>query len=359
MKLKPVKHEQAGFASIVIALVLILVLSLITVGFAELARHEQQNSLDNQLATQAYYAAESGVNDVMKYIHDGTLTSATTNVNTDNCITVPPVINTTINTTYDVSYRCVLVKLRLPDQVYDSVNKYTSRTEVFSVTDNGGTPTSPKQFTFSWGSDDAKNTPATSGFSPTTSWNSPAVVQVSITPLNNVTRAAMQAGTFTAYMYPSAGGSTIGGCTPQANHGCVTYSPASTGPIVNGHCTSPGRYLCNVDITGLPPGVTQYMVHFVVYYDLTNVSLNDLKDASGNSLSFNDGQVLVDVTGRAKNVLKRLQERGPVKQSPNLPADAIEAGDICKRLDTAPGQTDYVNIADGVAVAGDACNLNN
>ena len=57
--------DQRGFAAIVVALVLILVLSLLTIGFAELMRHEQRSALDKQLSSQAYYAAESGVNDAV------------------------------------------------------------------------------------------------------------------------------------------------------------------------------------------------------------------------------------------------------------------------------------------------------
>src|SRR5487761_1517319 len=63
-----IRQSQQGFASIVIAIVLVTVLALITTGFAQLSRREQQTALDKTLTNQAYYAAESGINDVYDYL---------------------------------------------------------------------------------------------------------------------------------------------------------------------------------------------------------------------------------------------------------------------------------------------------
>src|ERR1039458_10050844 len=70
-RLTKIKDDQSGFASIVIASVIILVLSLITVGFAQLMQREQRSALDRQLSSQAYYAAESGINDAVSAINSG------------------------------------------------------------------------------------------------------------------------------------------------------------------------------------------------------------------------------------------------------------------------------------------------
>src|SRR5580658_8830161 len=73
-KRNKIATDEKGFASIVIALILIIVLALLTVAFAQLARREQADALDKQLAVQANYAAETGINDAYTYIEDnGTL----------------------------------------------------------------------------------------------------------------------------------------------------------------------------------------------------------------------------------------------------------------------------------------------
>ena len=62
MNIKQLKNNEQGLVAIVVTLIIMLVLTLIVTGFAQLARREQREALDRQLASQALYAAESGVN---------------------------------------------------------------------------------------------------------------------------------------------------------------------------------------------------------------------------------------------------------------------------------------------------------
>src|SRR4051794_12557602 len=97
MKMYKYQHGQRfgedGFASIVIALVMITVLALITVSFAQLARREQQSALSKQLASQANYAVESGINDLknkipqMLTLENSTLSAGLpSKINTNTCL---------------------------------------------------------------------------------------------------------------------------------------------------------------------------------------------------------------------------------------------------------------------------------
>ena len=65
MKQRQAKDER-GMVAIMIAMFLMIILSLITLGFLRLMQREQRQALDNSLSTQAYYAAESGINDAVK-----------------------------------------------------------------------------------------------------------------------------------------------------------------------------------------------------------------------------------------------------------------------------------------------------
>lgn len=67
------KQNQHGIVSIFVAVMFVLITSLITTSFAFLMRREQQQVLDQQLSTQAFYAAESGVNDAVKALETGGL----------------------------------------------------------------------------------------------------------------------------------------------------------------------------------------------------------------------------------------------------------------------------------------------
>ena len=60
--------------SIVISIIIMVILSLIAISFARIMRQEQQQAYERQLHTQAYYAAESAVNDVRREINQNLLT---------------------------------------------------------------------------------------------------------------------------------------------------------------------------------------------------------------------------------------------------------------------------------------------
>ena len=61
-------RDQRGIASLIITMVSMVIVTLIVLGFATLSRREQRQSLDRQLSTQAFYAAESGVEDARAVI---------------------------------------------------------------------------------------------------------------------------------------------------------------------------------------------------------------------------------------------------------------------------------------------------
>ncbi len=62
------KRNQSGASAIMFAMVFIVVISLISLGFATLARRDQRASLDKNISQEAQLAAESGANSVKEYI---------------------------------------------------------------------------------------------------------------------------------------------------------------------------------------------------------------------------------------------------------------------------------------------------
>jgi len=344
-------RDQGGFASIVIALILIVVLALITVGFAQLARREQQNALDKQLASQAYYSAESGVNDTQQIVqnafsnpaaipslHDLTPISAGGPEDPNKCLTnqspsIPGLINGTVGST-GASYSCVLLDIAPPNLVWSSVSPDSDRNVTFSTTG------ALNSLTVFWGSSDNATTfkPAVSGFTPVGgAWGgSPAVLEFSLTPLpappGVLDRTAMINNTFTVFLYPSTG------------DGSVDYDITNQGQVKGGQCNlgpdpaNPNQYPCSVAINRIPGSANeQYLIHIINYYDPSNISVGKAVDAGGAKLDFNDGQAVIDVTGKARTVLKRIQVRAPIKAMSPLPPYALQGQNVCKRFYTYPG----------------------
>jgi Tfp pilus assembly protein PilX len=65
---KIIQNNQDGMASILITILMMIVVSLVVLGFSQVTRTEQRESLNRQLSMQAFYAAESGINDAYSVI---------------------------------------------------------------------------------------------------------------------------------------------------------------------------------------------------------------------------------------------------------------------------------------------------
>jgi Tfp pilus assembly protein PilX len=326
-KLINMKKDEKGFASIVVALTIIIVMALLTVAFAQLARREQQSSLDKQLAIQAYYAAESGINDTVQ-----ALGSISTSNDPNKCIDTTLLPNKTVSSATGSSYSCVLVNKQPPELKFGSVSPDNGRYSTFTTSDTLDT------MTIEWKSADGNNnfTPNLSTKFPSkANWNNganqyAAVVQFTLDPIptSGLSRGQMIDNAFTVYLYPSI----IAG-------GAVTYSPGNNGQIMSGGCTNANTYPCKVTIDGL--NSDHYILHVRTFYDSsTDIKVTGSNNSSGKT-TITD-QAVIDVTGKARNVLKRLQvvvqtkTNGTVSDLPALPDNALEGQNICKRIRTDP-----------------------
>lgn len=361
------KNEE-GFASLVIALILIIILALLTTGFGQLARREQQTALDRQLSNQAYYAAESGVNDAVQYVQN---TRNPSNVTT--CQGLPSFSSSSVlNSSGDVRYTCVLVTVQPDTDYWTGVGADQDVSATFQPDTPPASPNDTINLHIRWTTADGNtNTPDLANlhppypqpFLPSNTWQSkkyPAVIQFSITPFdtNNTNRTTLLTNTYTTYFYPTNAGSD-----PTA-----PYNPTAQGLISDAKCSAG---TCQASVNGIPYGSTNwdgtvnntFLVHMTNYYDASNITIwGDHVSATGPSqFKFTKSQYMVDATGKARNVLKRIQVR--IGSSPPGPSNAIKAGDVCKREQTAPTNT-YNNAGtaflnpDGSPGSG-ACDLEN
>lgn len=406
MKKTPsVNTNQYGFASLVVAFILILVMSLLTVGFAQIARREQQSALDKQLANQAYYAAETGVNEIKAQIPALTAAWNAGTINANSCLGAPyiqkPSIGNpnvgVIDQASDVTYTCALVNVAPPTLVSTNTSTPGSTSTNFTFSTVGALNT----FTFSWGSADTptNNTPTpisvcNSGCAPTQAtwqaYHSPAVVQLSITPLgtSTMTRGALINNTFTTYLYPTLafGGNLYGRGWCPVPVGTISYAADSQSVTsCNAQITAANYTAANttypfsvtIDLTPASPQPGEsWLVHYVNYYDSITSCIQagttggclTSNSASSSTTNFTGSEILVDVTGKAKNVVKRLVEYLPVSSSSTtttastangistVPPFAVDSGNACKEFATNPsapgaGTLAGTNYAAGTASA--------
>lgn len=344
------QNSQAGMVAIMVTMLLMIVISLIVLGFAQISRRNQRQALDRQLSTQAFYAAETGVNDATDLIK-AALASGTTVPAKPDCAstgggfysTLTPVIDASTN----VEYTCMVVD-PAPTAIVRSPVGTTS--SVIPLIASSGTIASA---TFTW-TPIATTAVATcpnsvgSVFSAaaTPPWNCPyGVLRFDLVPTTGggLTYASLQNATMTSFVVPLRPGSA-GGVASMA------YTTGGGNNRFGVVCTVAA---CSLTITGLTQ--SQYYVRVSSLYQDVSLKITALS-GTGSAVAFQGAQAIIDVTGKAQDVLRRIQVRVPLNgASSNLLSDyAIESTDaICKRFSIMTGyfKSDANAVVPGVGAA--------
>lgn len=344
--------SQDGMVSIIVTMIIMAVLSLIVVGFAQLARREQREALDKQLSSQAFYAAESGINDAVKEINDKNSPFANNKTTCDNASTP---FNGTLSSTYKVSYTCLLINQTPETLEYSNIE--TDKSTTFPVKPVDPTdiskPVSLTSLNISWNRSDnggsgyyVPATPASPQFPAVGSggWGNveAGVLRVDITSIDDrgFSRDDLVHDTFTVFLYPQSGSNTpssvdfIRGDPDRDKQGQIK--------MVNCGTSVPPSFTrkCKVKITNLPgtvDRVKQFYVRLTSIYSSSIVTVSG--DYSGGKALFTDAQYVIDSTGKANDVLKRIRVRKPARKADNdFPTYVLNSADsICKQLSVYPG----------------------
>lgn len=330
-------RDQQGMVSIIVTMIIMIVLGLIVLGFSQLSRREQRQSLDSQLAVQAQYAAESGINQISEYVKDNT------NTNWDDCNdsinpSLSPSFNMVINE--NIQYTCVLVN---PEPQYLEYQASSGDSSVFPIIPRSGNLNS---VTISWTDDSLptrnySNCPAFIGSFPTNSnWTSceAAILQIDLVPISSTYSSASLINTTTSFVVePSRISSTVS-------------SMPTSGDILGVVCNNNGSPKdCNVTIpVNNPAG---YYAKIQRHYRSANIRISARDGAT--TVPLINAQAEVDVTARATDVLKRLVARVSLNDLNNpavntVPNNALSAGQsVCKKFSVIPravnGSFDFDN----------------
>jgi hypothetical protein len=310
------KPHQEGLASIVVVFVIIIVLSLMSLGLARFVDRATRQSAADTLGAAADFAALAGVNQAMAYIKGEVAKGKT--ASSPQCDTLTrsgaPLENLTdLSGNGRVKYTCVLISSLVDDLLYKKLPAYRSQV-VKLVTQP---PSVMGKLMVSWQSYDPSldNSPAsgTTLFDETT-WGQneyQPMLRLSLYPVSDGNMAFIASNAKTSYLYDS-----------------------------------------------FPVGTTYMYARITPLYGDADVKFQG-NDASANSLQFSGVQYLVDITAKANNAVKRLQARvDPSGEQTSInpfdnafPEYALRsANTVCKRL--------VVNSGTPVTDAGSAANCN-
>lgn len=333
---KNLKNDEQGIVSMIIVIIVMLLLTLIVLAMSRNANREQRQALDRQLSNQAYYAAESGINDAVDYVAKNSNEPGFSTIK-DGCGALSNDYDPEINPEGPVKYTCVMYNTE-PDNLQYTVQE--DKSEIIPIQpSNGGL----KELTISWeqheGSGDFSGcSEDTASFPNVNDYNTQAcsagVLRVDlIDPNSGLDRATLAENNFVAFFVPGGGSSTS-----TISRGAALGDKG--GRVIAADCSDGTK--CQVTITGLSLSANNRMYLKVrSVYTENNVTITGVDD--DGAIKFEQAQMMVDSTGKANDVLKRLQVRVPLKSKVPYPEFAIQTADsICKRI-TVSSPTD-VNV---------------
>ena len=331
---------ERGVVSLIVTLVMMIVITLLVLGFAEVARNEQRSSLDSQLSTQAYYAAESGINDARAIINQIIAGSGADAVTSNNSCAPQgdyAALNTNVDATHKVAYTCLLINAR-PTVITHDIGYNSSVIPITSGPGGASFNTLTLKWTAASGYSSRPTGCYSTGSHPVASdkvvasaWgcNYPMVrVDLVDTTSTPIARGSWESRTTTVFFVPyNADSVSVVGNAAWGVHGVT----------VGANCTTASER-CTATITGLSHSA-YYMRVTTLYRDNATLFISGT-DGGGASIPFVGVQATIDVTGRAQDVLRRVKVAADLTDANTyaIPGAAIEVRDsICKRFSVTSG----------------------
>jgi len=323
-------NKQKGFVSIIVAAVLMILLSLITIGFSRLMQREQRQALDRQLSTQAFYAAETAVNDVRSNLEAGTLPAGDKTTCDVSGIWNNGIIDTG---TPEISYTCLQYDTSPLDLLFtDTVNTVSSK--VFPVEANSDIASIKFEWTGEGGSrliDATYNSCAVGTVPLPASFSAGSIPLLRLdlikAPIGALDRDTLINNTASLYLYPKGCGTNTIDFT--------TAIGSNSGQVIEVDCDPD----CYIDITGLSGSARYYARVKSVYNNVGSLRVTAVNSATA-PLELKNAQTLVDATGKANDVLRRIEVRIPNSPNYRWPEAVAETTEgLCKLLTVAPPDT--------------------
>ena len=328
-------RDQRGLVSFMVTMIMMLVISLIVIGFTQVTMRNRREQLDRQLSTQAFYAAESGVNAAADIVKASLLTPS--GVKAQNTCTGTSYPATMLNSNPSVGYTCLLVNPNVPS-IVTNANPQTSSVFPLNPVTSTGVATKLTQLTFTWSAaqgETASNSGCqTLGHFPKNDASYRCAFGLLRVDLMRVVGGGLSAGTLAAntvtlYMQPLASG-----------HSSQTInnfnSPKAI--IVGAQYNSTSKtYTATVSLAPAAQTTQYYMRITTLYRDSPRIVVDGVN--VGTDVSFAGAQAIIDSTGKAQDVLRRVQVVVPLRQYDSIiPEGAVQSvADVCKQFSTYSG----------------------
>jgi Tfp pilus assembly protein PilX len=349
-------NKQQGFVSIITTSLIMIITTLVVIGFSQLMQRELRQSLDRQLNSQALYAAETGINDLYNKLQLGELTKEEeTECDVTDADVWPNggVVNPS-NTNNEAAYTCILYDQTPPYIEFNNGAVTTQQSKIFPIQPKSNSlNTKVGSLKFSWsgarGNTDLTTLP-NNGSCPTVSSlpSSPAnpgvpILRVDLmkVPLDEVVNLTALTGdsASTFFLYPKSS------CGETSNEYATHFGTANKGKMIAVNCSSSlsSGYACEYEITKMQEvddGSNRYFARIKSIYNDADVRIEGTAIGTGGgtatAMQFVGAQVTADVTGKSNDVLRRIKVQigNPSYPIPEFVVQGLSG--VCKGIEISP-----------------------
>ena len=365
--------RQSGAVSLFAVIFGAMLLTIVTIGFIKLMIMDQRQSSNNDLSQSSYDAALAGVEDakrVVRAAQTGNIQAAGVLNGPINCnmVAASGVVGgsssgeTIIKTgtdagkKFDQAYTCVKITMKSQDFIYKSIEE---KSQIVPLRATG----SFNKISIEWyrrddesnlnGANAANTEISTSGDLPTkNNWNanSPQLMRVQlINPGATFNLAALDSTGVTSFLRPNVLRSDVVGQNGTAVSGKISDHPRATDGNEHNNGTSviscsktfkfSGEYSCKavIDVDEIPAGSETAFLRLLPIYKGGSVKIS-LQKTDGTIVNFDGVQPIVDSTGRASDLFRRVEARLQIGDDFAYPNNAVELkNSLCKDFSVSGG----------------------
>ena len=330
--MRTIAKDVQGAAAFLTVIVLAILLTVIVTGLLRLSIVDSRDAIDDDLTNRAFFAAESGINQVAQE-----LVTRTSFTNADNC-TSDVTVGFIGPDTDDTEITCELIDLT-PGEIEAELTENESFTAPLRFAGNR-----PQNVTVRWhqigdvnagGNGDMIELRNATTFLPQNDWVNgrfPAVLRITIIDSPGDGLIDLNAiGSRTVFAIPSENG--IGDDVERTGSRLIS----NDGAVVGANCRRSGineGFACEIDIP-VPVGGGTPSIKVQPIYGATSIQVD-----SGDTADFREVQATVDITARAGDVFRRIRANvdltGGSAVSDDvdpIPDAALVSGEgICKQI---------------------------
>lgn len=357
--------HQRGAVSIFVVIFTALLVTVATVSFVRLMMRDQMRATNSDLSQSAYDAALAGVEDAKRaftYYNQG---GVSVPVDFNSCNTVPAIIGATSVPDLGVrvgpdnlnqAYTCVTINPTPDDYI-----KRAGADETHLVPLSSASGATFNRVTIEWFNDvDASGTAVNIGNTAgemSSDWpqNRPSLLEVqliqnragqfTIGQFDNGT--STQSNTNTLLLYPMDLATPMGYSFSVNNPRRNSVNDLSRVQCVANLASAGRQYACSVNIM-LPSPVTggsraNAYLRITPRYNQTEYRITMTNTSSGTPVRFSGAQAVVDSTGRAGDLFRRVQARIEANDNAPYPSAAVETNsNLCKTFMVTDRYGDYI-----------------